>query len=86
MKYARIEISKKRWEMREASVPIVVFARFANQDDEVIYAPKSQIIIEKEFAGMSKTPRMIILVPMWIFAKKGVKAWNADTFIDMIEK
>lgn len=93
MKYARIEITKKRWEMREKSVPIVIFSQYRNVDDDLVYAPKSRIIVEKEWTekmgGVENEficPKVQILVPAWVFVKNGVNAWNADTFIEFVEK
>lgn len=86
MKYARIEISKKVFEKREKSVPITIFARFSNQSDEVISAPKSKIIIEREYQdGIVSTPRMQILVPMWIFARNHIMVTDVDGYIELVE-
>lgn len=86
MKYARIEISKKVFGKREKSVPITIFARYTNLDDYVIYAPKSKIIVEKEYQdGITKIPRMQILVPMWIFVRDNIMVTDVDGYIEVVE-
>ncbi len=86
MLYARFEIEKRRYELREKSVPIVVLARYANHDDELVYAPKSRIVVEAEYEDEIVTaPMMRILVPAWVFRKAGVYASDAAGFVELVE-
>lgn len=87
MMYARLEIEKNQFELREKSVPVCVLARYSNHDDTLIYAPKSKIIVEEEYNDDICTSKMIrILVPTWVFRKSGVYASDACGFVEIIEK
>lgn len=82
-KYARIEMSKKRFDRKEKSVAVNV-DRW--NGSEVVYVPKSKIIVES--VGMVEgyeMPRVTFLAPTWIFTRKCLYATNADGFQEIVE-
>lgn len=86
MKYARFEINKTSWELREKSVAIGIQSVYRNVEDAVVYAPKSRIIFEKENEHEYTLPTVQILIPVWVFTRNGYRVTNAFGFIEIIEK
>lgn len=73
--YARIVIKAADYNKRENSVEI-------RTDHGSIFAPKSQCIIECASAPMTyEEPRMVLLVPDWVFWNKGTNAVYAHGFM-----
>lgn len=62
MTYARILVSKERFDAREKSVALEC-GRFWT------YAPKSKIIVDKVDTESTIVPQLEILVPLWVFTK-----------------
>ena len=73
--YARIAIKAADYNKREKSVEI-------RTDYGSIFAPKSQCIIECANEPMTyEEPRMILLVPDWVFWNKGTNAVYAHGYV-----
>jgi hypothetical protein len=87
MKYARIDVQKEVFEAREKSVPLEMI--FGGIDGcNIMYAPKSRIIVECEYKPHRATNTFIrMLVPCWVFSSKGLNPSQVATgYIECVDR